>query len=98
MDLNRNSGYMWGGPGSSGTTSSGIYRGPSPFSEPETQAIRDLVLSYDFRFLMDYHSTGQMIYSPGEPHSVSKVDISDIDTYVICCPYISPAVREGDAT
>ncbi|MHC4594728.1 MAG: M14 family zinc carboxypeptidase [Planctomycetota bacterium] len=65
VSLNRNWDYMWGGAGSSGTTSSGAYRGPSPFSEPETQAIRDLVLAHDFRFLMNYHSPGQMIWSPG---------------------------------
>jgi len=64
VDLNRNWGYMWGHSGSSANTSSGTYRGPSAFSEPETQAVRDLALSYDFRFLMDYHSYGQMTWSP----------------------------------
>jgi hypothetical protein len=65
VDLNRNWGYMWGGPGSSGNTSDyEIYRGPSAFSEPETQAVRDLILSYDFRVIMDYHSFGQMTCSP----------------------------------
>ena len=64
VDLNRNWGYMWGGTGSSGDPSNSGYRGPSAFSEPETQAMRDLILAHDFRFLMDYHSWGQMIYSP----------------------------------
>ncbi|MBN2314434.1 MAG: hypothetical protein JXM79_10925 [Sedimentisphaerales bacterium] len=64
VDLNRNWDYMWGGPGSGGNTSSGTYRGPSAFSEPETQAVRDLALAHDFRFLMDYHSYGQLIWSP----------------------------------
>jgi hypothetical protein len=47
VDLNRNFGYMWGydNLGSSGTPSSETYRGPSAFSEPETQAQRDLVVS-----------------------------------------------------
>jgi carboxypeptidase T len=47
VDLNRNFGYMWGydNLGSSGTASSETYRGPTPFSEPETQAQRDLVVS-----------------------------------------------------
>ena len=40
----------------------------------------------------------KLVALAGEPHSVSKVDISDIGTYVICCPYIGPAVWEGDAT
>jgi hypothetical protein len=64
VDVNRNWGYMWGGTGSSGSPSNSWYRGPSAFSEPETQAMKDLVLAHDFRFLPDYHSWGQMIYSP----------------------------------
>jgi len=64
VNLNRNYSYMWGGPGSSGNTSNTNYRGPSAFSEPETQAVRDLVLAYDFRVLISYHSFWQMIYYP----------------------------------
>ena len=45
VDLNRNFGFRWGydNLGSSGTPSNDTYRGPSAFSEPETQAQRDLV-------------------------------------------------------
>ena len=45
VDLNRNYSYEWGSQwnGSSGSTGSETYRGPSAFSEPETQAIRDLL-------------------------------------------------------
>ncbi len=34
VDLNRNWSLQWGGAGSSGSSSSDLYRGPSPFSEP----------------------------------------------------------------
>lgn len=46
VDLNRNFGYQWGydNTGSSPTPSSETYRGPSAFSEPETQAVRDFIL------------------------------------------------------
>jgi carboxypeptidase T len=46
VDLNRNYGYQWGydNTGSSGIVSSDTYRGPSAFSEPETQAVRDFIL------------------------------------------------------
>lgn len=64
VDLNRNYSYMWGGPGSSFNPWSEIYRGPAPFSEPETQAIRDLALSHEFRAIMTYHSYGQLILYP----------------------------------
>ena len=43
VDLNRNYGYQWGydNTGSSPNPSNNTYRGTAPFSEPETQAIRD---------------------------------------------------------
>jgi len=46
VDLNRNYGFKWGydNSGSSPTPSSTTYRGTGPFSEPETQAVRDFFL------------------------------------------------------
>ncbi|NEP61145.1 MAG: hypothetical protein F6K31_29895, partial [Symploca sp. SIO2G7] len=41
IDLNRNSAFFWGNPGSSNEPCSEIYRGPVPSSEPETQAIQN---------------------------------------------------------
>jgi len=60
VDLNRNYGYRWGydNIGSSPTPSSETYRGPSRFSEPETQAARDFFLPKKIRTQMDYHSYG----------------------------------------
>ena len=42
VDLNRNYGYYWGGPGSSSSASSESYRGTGPYSEPESQAVHQL--------------------------------------------------------
>jgi PKD repeat protein/murein tripeptide amidase MpaA len=42
VDLNRNYGYYWGGPGSSSDMTTQGYRGTGPFSEPESQAIHTL--------------------------------------------------------
>ena len=65
VDLNRNFGFEWGGPGSSGNTNSGVYRGPSPFSEPEAQALRDLFLDNQHIVShIDYHSFGEIIAGP----------------------------------
>lgn len=64
VDLNRNYGYMWGGAGASADPSSETYRGIGPFSEPETQAIRDFVYQHDFVFAISYHSYGQLILYP----------------------------------
>lgn len=64
VDLNRNYGYQWGGPGSSGDTYSETYRGPSPFSEPETQAIRDFLQSRAVKALISYHNFSQLVLYP----------------------------------
>ncbi|MEZ4363232.1 MAG: M14 family zinc carboxypeptidase [Kofleriaceae bacterium] len=44
-DLNRNYPFLWGGGGSSGSPCSDTYRGVTPTSEPETQAITQYVRS-----------------------------------------------------
>jgi murein tripeptide amidase MpaA len=74
VDLNRNYSHMWGGPGSSSDPRSNIYRGPSPFSEPETQAIRDLASNHDFQAVISYHSYGQLVLYPWSYTSVPASD------------------------
>lgn len=65
VDLNRNWAYGWGGGGSSGDTSSLTYRGPAPFSEPETQAMSNFISSLpNIVAHMDYHSYSQLILWP----------------------------------
>ncbi len=65
VDLNRNWGEGWGGPGSSPSATSETYRGLSPFSEPETQALRDFFLAHpNVRAQLDIHAYGQDILWP----------------------------------
>jgi hypothetical protein len=64
VDLNRNYGYQWGGPGSSGDTFSEIYRGPASFSEPETQAVRNFLQQRQTRALISYHNFSQLVLYP----------------------------------
>lgn len=66
VDLNRNyGGPNWGGEGSSASTSSDIYHGPSEFSEPETQAVRDFVRSRSkATTLLTYHTFSELILWP----------------------------------
>ncbi len=45
VDPNRNWGHRWGGEGASTSPCAETYRGPRPFSEPETAAIRDFILA-----------------------------------------------------
>ena len=66
VDLNRNWGYEWGGEGASGFPDDDTYHGPSAFSEPETQVLRDLSLTYgeDLVAHIDYHTYSQLILWP----------------------------------
>lgn len=66
VDLNRNYGYSWGlnNQGSSPNTNAQTYRGPAPFSEPETQMIRDFVLAHNFRVVQNYHTFGNLLINP----------------------------------
>jgi hypothetical protein len=64
VDLNRNYGYQWGGPGSSGDTFSDTYRGAAAFSEPETQAVRDFLQSRPPKALISYHNFSQLVLYP----------------------------------
>jgi carboxypeptidase T len=65
VDLNRNYGYRWGGEGSSPWPWSDTYRGPVPFSEPETQAIRDFVIAHpNLTAAISFHTYGELILYP----------------------------------
>ncbi len=66
VDLNRNFGYQWGydNLGSSPVPSSQTYRGTGPFSEPESQAIRDFVTRHNFIINLSFHSYSQLWLYP----------------------------------
>ena len=61
VDPNRNYGDLWGGPGASSDPSSNTYRGPSPFSEPEAQNIRELLSSRQVVVMITNHTYGNKI-------------------------------------
>ena len=66
IDLNRNYGALWGGPGADGfpNTASALYRGPAPFSEPETAAIRELISSRQVTTLISNHTFSNLLLRP----------------------------------
>ncbi len=85
VDLNRNYDYFWGSNpiygGSSGTPSNQTYRGTSPFSEPETQIVRDFAATKNFKTAVNHHATSNLIphaYNgyPGAPSSGREDDYS----------------------
>jgi len=59
-DPNRNYGADWGGPGASTDPCSDTYRGSGPFSEPCTQAVRDLVNSINPSMAFSCHSYSEI--------------------------------------
>ena len=65
VDLNRNYGFQWGGPGSSSDPVAETYRGPGAFSETESQAVRDFVRSHqNARMLLTFHTFSELILYP----------------------------------
>jgi hypothetical protein len=64
IDLNRNYGALWGGPGASATEADPTYRGPAPFSEPETQAIRTLISTRQVTTLISNHTFSNLLLRP----------------------------------
>lgn len=65
VDLNRNYGYQWGTGGSSSSPSSDTFMGKAPFSEPETQAVRDFIKAHpNLKIMMSYHSFSNLILWP----------------------------------
>lgn len=66
VDLNRNWGFQWGydNGGSSPDPASMTYRGPSAFSEPETQAVRDFVASRNFAAVNNIHTYSNLVLWP----------------------------------
>ena len=63
VDLNRNFPTRWGydNEGSSPNPGSETYRGPSPASEPETQALDRLFRRITPEFLVNYHSAAELL-------------------------------------
>ena len=66
VDLNRNFPAHWAHDdvGSSPQPASETYRGAAPASEPETQAVVDLLDRVPFTFMVSYHSVAQLLLYP----------------------------------
>ena len=81
-DLNRNYSYRWGCCGGSDPDpASETYRGPSPFSAPETAALRNFVNSHpNIRTSISYHSYGGLVLYPyGYTYEDQPPDMTPVD-------------------
>ncbi|MFP5335811.1 MAG: M14 family metallopeptidase [Actinomycetes bacterium] len=63
-DLNRNYGGFWGGPGASTTFADPTYRGATPFSEPETRNVRELVSGEQVTTMITNHTFSNLVLRP----------------------------------
>jgi carboxypeptidase T len=102
-DLNRNYAYHWGCcRGSSGKRTSGTYRGPGPFSAPETRAVRDFVNGrvvdgvQQIRTHVTLHTNGQLILWPyGYTLTNVPADMTVLDHAALVAMGRAMAARNG---
>jgi murein tripeptide amidase MpaA len=111
VDLNRNWGWDWGncsapiqGAASScgsSSYSSDTYYGPSAFSEPETQAIRDFTYSHHLVAMIDQHAYGPYYSLPFGRPSLSTNVMDPLDdkyyTYISAAMGTYNGMRAGDS-
>ncbi|MCX5976569.1 MAG: M14 family zinc carboxypeptidase [Coprothermobacterota bacterium] len=66
VDLNRNFSTQWEGAadGIGAPVGDSSYPGTAPFSEPETQALRDFTIVHRFFLSVSLHSYGDLLYFP----------------------------------
>lgn len=90
VDTNRNWGFQWGGAGASSTPSSETYRGTGPFSEPETQNIRNLVEGLagleglpNLKAMIDLHTYSELVLGPWGYTSATPPRSAEIDPLTI---------------
>lgn len=86
VDLNRNYGYHWGFSETEDTQEcSEIYKGPHPFSEPETKAIKSLV-EREKQFIilfLNFHTYGNLWVRPFNFSSKKLLSYFKLDYHVI---------------
>jgi hypothetical protein len=100
VDLNRNYPMHWENAVSD--PSSPVYRGSAPFSEPETQALRDLVADHNFTHALSFHSGLELIIYPWgctadpTPDDAKFVEIAqNLSNLTGGLPYVSPTIMYG---
>ena len=66
IDLNRNFGFKWGIDdfGSSPYEQYDTYRGTNAFSEPETDALRNLCVKHNFKLILNHHTFANTLNTP----------------------------------
>ncbi len=74
VDLNRNWDYQWQPTATHGTRP--VDTGTGPFSEPETAALRDLILGQNVEAAIFYHNSLSRIFYGAEPHNSATYELA----------------------
>jgi len=84
VDLNRNYSYMWAydNEGSSPDGCNETYRGNFPFSENETQVVKNFVESHDFPIALNYHSYSNLLIYPLGYEYDNPISQEDLDIFI----------------
>lgn len=77
VDLNRNYSYGWNTTGVSPNVNNDTYPGTSAFSEPETQSMKFLAETYDFKSAYNAHTYGNMLLYPIGTTTAEYADHND---------------------
>ena len=89
VDLNRNFSVRFR---KSNDTSSNIYGGPEPFSEPETRAIKDFVDEHsNIAVSLDYHSQGNVFFPAHKFNHEEEVEGTDLN---MLCANMASEIRK----
>ncbi|MCD4818067.1 MAG: carboxypeptidase regulatory-like domain-containing protein [Candidatus Cloacimonetes bacterium] len=84
VDPNRNYSWEWGLTGSSDDWYSIVYHGPYPFSEPEVEAVKNLIESHHFIAGITYHSYSELVLFPfGYANGVNAPDRDALEELAI---------------
>ncbi|GAA2588311.1 M14 family zinc carboxypeptidase [Actinomadura fulvescens] len=80
VDLNRNYGAFWGGPGAGFSTTTSNYRGAAPFSEPEIQNMRALLTSRQITVAISNHTPdARVLRAPSAPNEPTPAEEAAYD-------------------
>lgn len=89
VDLNRNFpiGFI-----KSTLTTSNVYGGPQPFSEPETKALKEFVENHEnITIALDYHSQGNVFFPAHDFRHEDTIDTTDMNTI---CANMAEEIRK----
>ncbi len=96
VDLNRNYGYERGYLSASDDPNMPTYRGVEAFSEPEVQAVRNLLLSRNFVAGISYHTYGQYVLFPyGYMQGVLSPDNTELQALANSMAALLPKINSS---